>query len=94
MLKLKTFHKGEIQIFLSILSFYIFYLATSPAAYILRNLVFRNWCYSFMRNVTEWLHILLIILSNDIHLNPGPPFHNSCFTFMSWNVNSIAKENF
>ena len=37
---------------------------------------------------------LNIILSNDIHQNPGPPFHNSFFTFMPWNVNSIAKDNF
>ena len=26
--------------------------------------------------------------------NCGPPFHNSFFNFMSWNVNSIAKDDF
>ena len=33
-------------------------------------------------------------MSNDVHQNPGPPFHNSFFIFISWNVNSIAKDNF
>ena len=27
-------------------------------------------------------------------MNPGPQFQNNCFNFMSWNVNSLAKENF
>ena len=48
----------------------------------------------YAQNCPQWLLILLIILSNDIHPNPGPPFHNSFFNFMSWNVNSIAKDNF
>ena len=34
------------------------------------------------------------MLANDIHQNPGPPFHNGFFTFMSWNANSIAKDDF
>ena len=40
------------------------------------------------------LPILLIILSNDNHLNPGPYFQNNFFNFMSWNVYSLAKDNF
>ena len=40
----------------------------------------------------NWLTILLIILSNDVQLNPGPSPQN--FNFMTWNVNSIAKDNF
>ena len=46
------------------------------------------------QNSPEWLQILLIILGNDISRNPGPPSHNSFFNFMSWNVNSIAKDDF
>ena len=46
------------------------------------------------QNSPQWLQILLIILANDISRNPGPPFHNSFFNFMSWNVNSIAKDDF
>ena len=38
--------------------------------------------------------MILIILSNDINLNPGPHHQNNPFNFMSWNVNSLAKNNF
>ena len=59
----------------------MFYLLTTP-------------CACTLRNSSPWLRILLIALSNDVHQNPGPPFHNSFFTFMSWNANSIANGNF
>ena len=36
---------------------------------------------------------LLIYLSNDISKHPGPQFQNN-FNFMSWNLNSLAKDNF
>ena len=38
--------------------------------------------------------MILIQLSNDVQLNPGPHFQNNFFNFMSWNVNSLAKDNF
>ena len=78
----------------AILSIYILHLATTFSACILCLLVFQNWCHSFSQNSPQWLQILLIILTNDIHQNPGPPFYNNFFNFMSWNVNSIAKDNF
>ena len=31
---------------------------------------------------------------NNVSRYPGPPFHHSFFNFMSWNVNSIAKDDF
>ena len=37
---------------------------------------------------------MLIILSNDVSRNPRQPFHNSFFNFISWNVNSISKDDF
>ena len=33
-------------------------------------------------------------MSNDINLNPGPNYQNNSFNFMSWNLNSLAKNNF
>ena len=42
----------------------------------------------------HWLPTILILLSNDIHLNPGPRFQNYFFNFMSWNLNFLAKDNF
>ena len=48
----------------------------------------------YTKNEPHWLPIILIILSNDVHSNPGPQFQNNFFNFMSWNVNSLAKDNF
>ena len=52
--------------------------------------------YSYVERVPRCLPIILIILSNDVNLNPGPGSHsqNNLFNFMSWNVNSLAKDNF
>ena len=33
-------------------------------------------------------------LSNDISKNPGPRFQSNYLNFMSWNLNSILKDNF
>ena len=76
----------------SFVTTYTFYLAITPT-YILCIFVFQNSCCYITKNSPEWLHVFLIILSNDIHQNPGP-IANSFFTFMNWNVNSIAKDNF
>ena len=50
-----------------------------------------NW---FMKNVPPWVPFLLIMLSNDIELNPGPTYHENFFTVMNWNLNSLVKNNF
>ena len=88
------FRKTLFHILFAILTIYIFHLATTSIACFLCILVFQNEWLSYAQNSPQWLLVLPIILSNDIHQNPGPPFHNSCFNFMSWNVNSIAKGNF
>ena len=53
----------------------------------------------FMSNLsipctTHWYFQLVIYLSNDICKNPGPQFQSNFFKFMSWNLNSIANDNF
>ena len=73
---------------------YFFAIANTPATCTLCLIVFQIWRYSCVKNVANWLAIILIILSNDIHLNPGAQYQNNFFTFMSWNVNSLAKEEF
>ena len=88
------FRKTLFQIFFIILSIYTFYLATTPSSCIFCLLVFQTGCQSSTQVSPQWLQILLIALSNDVHQNPGPPFHKCFFTFMSWNFNSIAKDNF
>ena len=74
--------------------FYIFSIAVTPATSTLCILVFQIGCLSFTKKIPSCLPMFLIILSNDIHVNPGPHFHNSFLNFMNWNLNSLAKENF
>ena len=78
----------------SIISIYIYSIALSPATCILALMVFQIWCHSLTKNVPLWLPTILLLLSNDIHLNPGPHFQGNFFNFMSWNLNSLAKDNF
>ena len=76
-----------------ILTAHIMYLSSNPSAHTLALLTFQNGCYHFTKKSPCWLPFLLLILSHDIHQNPGPPT-NSYLTFMSWNLNSLAKDNF
>ena len=55
---------------------------------------FQVRCHSYVKRAPHWLSAILIILSNDINLNPEPHFQNNFFNFISWNVNSLAKDNF
>ena len=88
------FNKTLSRILFFITSNYIFYLATTPTAFLLCISVLQNIWQSYSRNCPYWLTILLILLSNDVQLNPGPPNHNNLLHFMSWNLNSLAKDNF
>ena len=49
-------------------------------------------------NSTIWLPFLLLTLSNDIELNPGPVTSNSFSTgflsFCNWNLNTLSKDDF
>ena len=76
------------------LSVFIFSISITPATCTLCLIIFQIVCHSCVKRVPHWLPMVLIILSNDINLNPGPQFHNNFFNFMSWNVNSLAKDNF
>ena len=78
----------------NILCIYIYSIALTPATCILSLMVFQVWCHLLTKNVPLWLPTILILLSNDIHLNPGPHFQNNFLNFMLWNLNSLAKDNF
>ena len=46
-----------------------------------------------------WIFALLILLSSDVHPNPGPPpqsseFSNGFLSFCNWNLNTLSKDNF
>ena len=71
----------------------IFSEAVSPCTNILSICIFQICCYSHIKNVPKWLPLILILLANDVEVNPGP-HEKDCFTFMNWNLNSLVKENF
>ena len=75
------------------LSFYLFSIALEPISQMLCLLVLQNFYHKF-KSVSQWLPGLLIILANHIQLNTGPHYQNNFLTFMSWNVNSLAKNDF
>ena len=76
------------------------YLFTCILQHIPLSLAFYVFCcfkfgvIQLQKNVPHWLTFRLGILGNDIELNPGPHFQNQFFNFMSWNLNSLAKEEF
>ena len=76
------------------LLFYIFCISTMPATCTRCLIVFQIWCNLYVKCVPCWLPIIHVILSNYVNLNSGPYFQNNFFNFMSWNVNSLAKNNF
>ena len=46
-------------------------------------------------NLIRWLYILLITLSGDVELNPGPKRNAvQTFSICHWNLNSICAHNF
>ena len=60
------------------------------------SIVFLVSTSMFIPCATLWYFQLVIYLSNDISKNPGPEphFQNNLINFMSWNLNSLAKDNF
>ena len=72
----------------------IFSESVSPASFFLCILVFQIWCHTCTKNVPPWLFFILLLLANDIEMNPGPQSRNNIFSFMNWNLNSLAKGDF
>ena len=68
--------------------------ATSPESYLLCFLLTDLMCSRLCRNKPFWVPFLLILLANDVELNPGDHYHENFFSFMNWNLNSLAKNNF
>ena len=72
----------------------IFFESISPMTFMLSVFVVQIWCHRVCSNVPQWLPLLLILLANDIELNPGPPLQNQFLSFMNWNLNSLVKDSF
>ena len=74
-------------------SLFLLYIAVTPPAHLFRFCVFQVFFHSYVNKVSLWLPIFLVI-SNDVHFNPGLHFQNNVFNFMTWNANSLATDNF
>ena len=72
----------------------VFSIACTQMCCIFCLLVLQICYHSLAKYVPHWLPIMLILLSNDIQSNPGPLWQNDLFNFMTWNVNSLVKDNF
>ena len=68
--------------------------SVSPPTQFLSLVIVYIFCIRITKKVPPWVLIILILLANDIELNPGPPYHENFFTFMNWNLNSIVKNDF
>ena len=42
----------------------------------------------------SWVAFFVLILNNDIELNPGDYLRNGFLSFCSWNINTLSKDNF
>lgn len=56
-------------------------------------------CFSNFELTTVWIFSLLIVLSSDVHPNPGPlladkEFSSGFLSFCNWNLNTLSKEGF
>ena len=84
------FSKIILRVISGTLTFYIFSMSLTPATCTICLIILQIWCHTYVKRVPHWLPIILIILSNDVHLNSGPQFQNNFLNFMPWNVNSLA----
>ena len=62
--------------------------------HLIMSIVFFVFTFLCIPSATLWYFQRVLYMSNDISKNPGPQFQNNCFNFMSWNLNSLAKDNF
>ena len=74
-----------------LIGMYILHISNTQLGNFLCLITIQICCFFFSKH-PYWVPTILIILANDIHQNPGPS--QNYFTFMNWNCNSIAKDDF
>ena len=97
--QLPTFNSLFENIFKIVLFFNLFTCLYTPItlqwlAYIIK---FSNLAIGLKSTI--WIPFLLLILSNDIEVNPGPMarannFDSGFLSFCNWNLNTLSKEDF
>ena len=76
------------------LSLYLLACAVCSKSHILCLIIVFIICTLMEKHALIWFFFLSIFLSNDVESNPGPSYYDKFFTFMNWNINSLAKYNF
>ena len=75
-------------------SIFLFIVSTSPTSHLFCLCFFQSICFSLAKYQPSWLSVLLILLANDIEIQPGPENCKNFLSFMNWNLNSLTKKNF
>ncbi len=86
---LKVFRPASLIISF-VIYFYILAIAVTPVTHLLCLIITYFLCVKVIKNIPFWVPFLLILLSNDIELNPGDHYHENFFSFMNWKI--ILKE--
>ena len=90
--KLAAYFKLMInKIFISVRMFYTLFNPDISICSLYWLIVTEGYCDTYWKESGQYLMIMLIILSNDVHKNPGP-FQNSYFTFMISTVLGFLRQ--
>ena len=84
----RFFMKTFLTVYIGFQSYYILYTNFSSIINFLITMP------NFVFIIPIWLSSLVLIHSNDVHVNPGPNNFNKVFSFCNWDCNSIVKNNF
>ena len=76
------------------IAIFMFSIAVTPVTQYFCLAIFQIVCHRHVKITPSWLSVILVLISNDIERNPGPEYHTNSLNFMSWNLNSLATNNF
>ena len=88
------FRKSIKLILLGTTAIFMFSIAVTPVTQYFCVAIFQIVCHTYVKKAPSWLSAILVLISNDIECNPGPEYHTKSLNFMSWNLNSLATNNF
>ena len=78
----------------------LFQISTQSAMFIVlhHKIIFQPIFCNF-ELTAFWIFSLVIMMSSDVHPNPGPAitnqnFHSGFLSFCNWNLNTLSKDNF
>ena len=75
--------KVDISIFPYVIYIILSLIAITPISYLVLLVATYALCVRLTAEVSPWVPLLLILLSNNIELNPGPIHHENFLSFMN-----------